>query len=144
MTITVERVTSYKEDHPRCDSVSRCDPYVKIFVNDKKVHETTRKVNDHVAVFMETYVTEQIDHADKIRLEVWDSDNFLNGVDDHLLSTEISADNYETFQVNSGSGVTLETHIVWKPVHSIDAYNYFEIGGSESIAAAIDIRGSFE
>lgn len=71
-----------------CDTNSLCDPYVIIFIDNQKVYETKKMVDTESADFMETYTSHRIKADAKIKVEVWDEDNFTNGDDDLLWRDE--------------------------------------------------------
>lgn len=119
MTIAIQRVLSSGQGFfLYCDITSPCDPYVKIFVNGITVRETVWQDDAKVAMFMETYTTEKINHDDEIRLEVWDRDNWQSGGDDLMLCVVVTADNYKTNQRDGKGDVILESNFVWKPDYS--------------------------
>lgn len=118
--MTIQRVRS---NSGSCDFMGSCDPYVKIFIKGEQVYQTTKHKDTTDAIFDETFTSQKIDLVgDTIRIEVWDSDIFLNGSDDKMFVVE---GNYEqlfgrvvngsaTISEFSGNDLHLHTNTVWK------------------------------
>lgn len=79
------------------------------------VHRTKTHDDTENAIFMETYTTQLITRNDKIRLEVWDYDDWRGGADDLMLSAELSANQPKPSVQNPAGNLMLETSIMWKP-----------------------------
>lgn len=75
-----------------CDTLNECDLFVRIFVNDNKVYESSTCSNRNYVHVYETYKSMKIRKGSIIRIELWDWDVFLNFDDDLMYKHEAKID----------------------------------------------------
>lgn len=93
-----------------CDSESYCDFYVKIFINND-IFYTTDQGNEKLYInFMVDKEKTNIPYTARVRIEVWDHDDFLNGDDDLM----------KTLDTTIGD-------IVNQPKHSLNGGDYITV-----------------
>ena len=84
--------------HPNenpCDATSKCDPYVKLFIDDKVILETPPKdETEHFNVDFQ-YVSEKIKKSSTITIEIWDKDGTIIFDNDQLILKRM--DNINSF-----------------------------------------------
>ncbi|XP_031633388.1 uncharacterized protein LOC116347095 [Contarinia nasturtii] len=84
MALTVSVCSAnFLEKKNWCDDTTRCDPYIKIFINNKVVIESKVYEDNQYPDIKETYLTDNFIHKNTpIKIEMWDSDN---GNDDRMM-----------------------------------------------------------
>lgn len=66
----------------KCDAESFCDFYLKIFINNELFHTTGKGVDTNYDTFFVAKAKKPAAWNDRVRIEIWDYDDFLNGGDD--------------------------------------------------------------
>lgn len=105
-TIIIRRAEELRENY--CDSDSDCDFFVRIFIDDNRVYETPRKSNMRAPRFDYTYISDVIPSSSRVRLELWDYDDFFNGADDLMLEAEYRAGSINGQKLFSNNNCSLE------------------------------------
>lgn len=125
LTLKIKKVYAYfLPDGTRCDDdiTVKCDPYIKLFIDDKLILQTERKDETSVYDVNVIYESKQpIPKTTTIKIEVWDYDSFLNGADDLVQDTEGNIESFLIEPVREGirSNTTgfvnlIESFVIWK------------------------------
>lgn len=91
MKITFYEATAASHaDGSACDPFGPCDPYIKLYIDGKLVHQTEKFINQKNVFFGETYSSPRMSKSAPITFELWDSD--LIASDDLILSWNTSVE----------------------------------------------------
>lgn len=106
VTITLRRAEELKRHS--CDTESSCDFYVRIFIDDQQVYETSKTSDVRTIAFDGVFTFQIIPASSRIRLELWDDDTFFNGADDLMLVAEYLAGSLNGLKRFSNDNVALD------------------------------------
>lgn len=116
LTIQIRNIRAYGlTDGSSCDvsATSVCDPYVKLFINDEKVLETTAQENICCFNVNATYQSIKIPKKLTIKIEVWDDDSgFFGSADDLIQSTEGSIDSFMKTTLRDGAVFSTQQNLI--------------------------------
>lgn len=86
-----------------CDTFSACDPYVKLFINSKHIRETAIQNDTEIFNANILYVSRRVRKQTMLKLQVWDSDDYLNGDDDLIHETEGNVHSFLQYPIRYGA-----------------------------------------
>ena len=108
-----------------CDaSMIFCDPYVKLFIDGKLIHETSPK-NDKITYNSDyQYVSEKIKKSSEIKIQVWDED----GETDELILESIGdVNSFLNEPFRGGDSFEIDyNHNKITQQNSINTYSFWE------------------
>lgn len=116
LVVTFQRVIA-EADPVACDDTSLCDLYIKLFIDDKIVCESSMHSESTFPVFMKTCTSWMIQKYTSFRVEIWDWDNFLRGGDDKMAYFDGTIDNLlsTTEKSISNPKFIIQWMAFWKP-----------------------------
>lgn len=82
-------------DGVRCDYGRRCDPFVKLFINDTLQFVTPTRTNECCFDLGITNTTEKIFKSSLVKIEVWDADDG-NHIEKLIFRTEGNIESFLT------------------------------------------------
>lgn len=103
LSITFEEAKAYSHaSGANCDIFDPCDPYINLFINNKKVYQTRILFDQTNVYFGETYTSHVINRNASIRIEMWDHD--LMSSPDLILSWDTNVDELLQKRIKYGTG----------------------------------------
>lgn len=118
-------------DKSQCDlaEAKECDPYVKFFVNDEKIHQSLSRENIAIYDLNYRYVSGKILKNSTIKIEIWDDDQqtgllvWASSNDDLVLRTEGDIENFLSNPFRAG---VTTTGAQFNGQNSINTYSFWE------------------
>lgn len=104
-----------------CDSQSLCDFYLKIFINNDLFHTTGQGSDTEYDTFFVDKAKKTVAYNARVRIEIWDHDDFLNGGDDLMktLDTTIGAIVEQPKIVFNGDDY-INVYSTWMPKYTVE------------------------